>query len=110
MSINIFPLFVADYINSYYFMVVPSVGFVGNILSFFVSFRICKSTTPSTGTTYLVGVALDRFPIFVTVNEGKVIAETGLDECGGKVGYNCAFRVLYHTKCTIITNLSPEYQ
>ena len=44
MLIDLFALFVADYVNRYYFMVVPPVGFVGNILSFLVSFRICKST------------------------------------------------------------------
>ena len=44
MSINLFAVFVADYINRYYFMVLPPVGFVGNILSFLVSFRVCKST------------------------------------------------------------------
>ena len=43
INIPIFAVFVADYINRYYFMVLPPVGFVGNILSFLVSFRFYKS-------------------------------------------------------------------
>ena len=35
--------------------------------------------------TIIVGVALDGFPIFATLNNGEVQEESGADECGGKV-------------------------
>ena len=39
------------------------------------------------GTTYLVGVAADGFPLFVVLDgEGNVVVDDeNLDECGGKV-------------------------
>ena len=37
------------------------------------------------GTVYIEGVGLDGFPIFATINNGQVVQEPDVDECGGKV-------------------------
>ena len=46
------------------------------------------------GMTIIMGVALDGFPIFATLNNGQVQEEPGVDECGGKVNQlfsNCEY-------------------